>query len=134
MISWPITYTDYNGDTVKETCYFNIDKAELIQMQFDVNGTYNQYIERISQEHDLQRLGAEFTKLILGAYGKKSDDGRRFIKSEELTLSFKQSPAYSELLMQLLTDEEKAAKFMRGILPADLNETAEGGAVLGVVE
>jgi hypothetical protein len=125
MISWPITFTTYNGEQLTETFMFNLSKAELIKMQFDVNGAFSQYIERITNERNLKQLGEEFTKLILNSYGKKSDDGRHFYKSEELRNEFAQSEAYSELLVQLLSDSDAAARFMKGILPADLQAADE---------
>lgn len=120
MIKWPIKFTTYNDEEITEDFYFNLNKAELMQMQFNVNGAYSEFIERISNERDIKRLGEEFRKIILNSYGKKSDDGRTFRKSQELREEFEQSEAYSELYMELLTDSEKAAKFVRGILPKDL--------------
>ena len=120
MIKWTITFNTYDGETLTEDFYFNLNKAELIQMQFDVNGAYGAFIERISNERDLKRLGEEFRKIILTSYGKKSDDGRLFRKSQEMRDDFEQSEAYASLYMELLTDSDKAVKFVRGILPKDL--------------
>lgn len=120
MIKWPITYTTYDGDEVTEDFYFHLNKAELTKMQFDVNGAYSNYIERIQNERNLKELGEQYANLILNSYGKKSDDGRIFRKSDELRDEFKCSEAYSVLFMELLSDADKAAKFARGILPADL--------------
>lgn len=131
MIKWPITYTTYNDETITEDFYFNLNKAELMQMQFDVNGAYSQFIERVINERDYKRIGEEFSKIILGAYGQKSDDGKQFRKSEELSNDFKNSDAYSELYMQLLSDSETASKFFTGILPKDLQgEAAKNAAEL----
>jgi hypothetical protein len=119
MISWPITFTTYNGEQLTETFMFNLSKAELIKMQFDVNGAFSQYIERITNERNLKQLGEEFTKLILNSYGKKSDDGRHFYKSEELRNEFAQSEAYSEShgcpsgQLSLRACEEKSVKMQR---------------------
>lgn len=123
MIKWNITFTDYNDNEVSENFYFNLNKAELSDMQFRVNGAYSQFIERIVNTRDTQTIGEEFKKLILNSYGEKSDDGRRFKKSKELRDSFEQSPAYPVLYMELLSDADKAAKFVRGILPKDLQGT-----------
>lgn len=129
MIKWNITFTDYNDNEVSENFYFNLNKAELSDMQFRVNGAYSQFIERIVNTRDTQTIGEEFKKLILNSYGEKSDDGRRFKKSKELRDSFEQSPAYPVLYMELLSDADKAAKFVRGILPKDLQGT-EAAATL----
>ena len=120
MIKWPITYTDYNGETITEDFYFHLNKAELTTMQFEANGNFSQYLERLVNERDIKSLGQEFRKIILNSYGKKSDDGRLFRKSQEMRDEFEQSEAYSELFMDLVTDEDKATKFIKGILPSDL--------------
>lgn len=125
MIKWPITFTDYDDNEITEDFYFNLNKAELTQMQFDVNGAYSSFIERISNERDLKALGQEFRKIILMSYGKKSDDGRLFRKSEQMREDFEQSEAYVTLYMELLSDGEKAAKFVKGILPKDLQGQAQ---------
>lgn len=120
MIKWTIEYTTYDGEPVKEDFYFHLNKAELAKMQFDVNGAYSQFIERIANERDLKELGNQYANLILNSYGKKSDDGRIFRKNAEIREEFECSEAYSVLFMELLSDSDKAAKFVKGILPADL--------------
>lgn len=125
MIKWPIKYTDYNGNEISEDFYFNLNKAELIQMQFDVNGAYSQFIERVTNERDLKTIGAEFRKIILSSYGKKSDDGKRFIKTQELRDEFEQSEAYATLYVELLSDSDKMVNFVRGILPKDLQDARD---------
>lgn len=120
MIKWTIKFTDYNDNEVSEDFYFNLNKAELTDMQFKVNGAYSQFIERLVNTRDTQKLGEEFKNLILNSYGEKSDDGMRFRKSKELRENFEYSPAYPVLYMELLSDADKAAKFVQGILPKDL--------------
>jgi len=123
MIKWTVNYTNYNGEDVTEDLYFHLNKAELTTMQFEANGAFGQYLERLVNERDIKRLGQEFRKIILNSYGKKSDDGRLFRKSKEMREEFEQSEAYSTLFMELLGDEDKATKFIKGILPADLQNT-----------
>lgn len=120
MIKWTISYTTYNDEKVTEDFYFHLNKAELAQMQFNVNGAYSNFIERLQNERDLKGLGDEFRNLILSSYGKKSDDGRIFRKTKEIREEFEFSEAFSELYMELLSDADKATKFARGILPTDL--------------
>ena len=122
MIKWPITYTTYNDETITEDFYFNLNKAELIQMQFEVNGAYSNFITRITNEHDIKTLCEEFRKILLKSYGKKSDDGKRFVKSPEMAQEFEQSEAFSELYVELLTDSDKMVAFIKGVLPKDLQD------------
>ena len=124
MIKWPITYTDYNGEVVTEDFYFNLNKAELIQMQFKANGSYSSYIQNIVTTRNFSALGEEFRNLILSAYGRKSDDGRRFIKSKELRDEFEQSEAYVSLYVDLINNTDNMNRFVQGVLPADIREAS----------
>lgn len=117
MIKWPITYTDYNGETHTEDFYFNLNKAEVMEMNLNANGAYSEYLQRIVDQRDGKLIAAEYKNLILRSYGEKSADGRRFIKSKELTEAFEQSEAYSELYIELASDPNKAQKFMEGVFP-----------------
>lgn len=117
MIKWPITYTDYNGETRTEDFYFNLNKAEVMEMNLQHNGTYKQYLERIVEQRDGAKMAEIFRNIILKSYGEKTSDGKRFIKSKQLSEEFQQTEAYSELYMQLLTDETAAPKFIEGVMP-----------------
>jgi len=117
MIKWPITYTDYDGVEHTEDFYFNLNKAEVMEMNLSANGAYGEYLQRIVEQRDGQKIADEFKRLILKSYGEKSPDGRRFIKSDELSAAFQQTEAYSELYMQLATEENAASKFVEGVLP-----------------
>lgn len=117
MIKWPITYTDYNGEERTEDFYFNINKAELMEMNLNANGALEEYYKRLKDLHDGPQIATEYKKIILMAYGQKSLDGRRFIKSEELRTEFEQTEAFAELYMQLATEEGAAERFIAGVLP-----------------
>ncbi len=117
MIKWPITYTDYNGETQTEDFYFNLNKAEVMELNLEANGAYGEYLQRVVEQRDGKKLAYEFKRLILKSYGEKSPDGRRFIKSPEMAAAFEQTEAFSELYMQLAVEDDAAAKFMEGVLP-----------------
>lgn len=128
MIKWPITYTDYNGETHTEDFYFNLNKAEIMEMNFDANGVYAEYLQRMVDQRDASKLGEEYKRIILKSYGEKSADGRRFVKSKELSEAFEQSEAYVELYMELIADPDKMTKFIEGVMPkvpADNNPALE---------
>lgn len=65
-----------------------------------------------------------FKKLIYDSYGVKSDDGRRFIKKKEVKDAFMETEAYSMLIMELISDPDKANKFILGIMPKDIDTSA----------
>lgn len=120
MIKWTVEYTDYNDNPVKEDLYFHLNKAELMEMNLNANGAYSEFINRITNSRDYKALGEEFKKLILSGYGVKSDDGRTFKKSPEMVQAFEQSEAYATLYMELVSDADALAKFIRGMVPKDL--------------
>lgn len=117
MIKWKIKYVDYNGDEQEEDFYFNLNKAEVMEMDLSANGAYSEYLQRIVDQRDGKKIAEEFKRLILKSYGEKSPDGRRFVKSEEKSNEFMQTEAYSELYMQLATEPGAAEKFVAGVLP-----------------
>lgn len=120
MLKKTINYVDYNGVERKEDFYFNLSKAEVTEMELSVDGGLSQMIEQLVNAKDNKQIIALFKEIILKAYGEKSADGRRFIKSKELSEAFSQTEAYSELFVELALNEEEAANFIKGILPANL--------------
>lgn len=120
MLKLTKTYTDYNGVERTEDFHFNLTKAELMEMELGTTGGMAEMIQRIVAAQDAPAIIKIFKELVLNAYGVKSPDGKRFIKSEELKEEFKQTEAYSMIFMELATDADAAAKFVNGIMPADL--------------
>ena len=114
-----ITYTDYNGVERTENFRFNLSKAELVEFEMGVTGGLSEMITKITNTQDIPKIIDTFKKLILKAYGEKSDDGKRFIKSEELSTAFSQTEAYSVLFMELAADANKAAEFFNNLIPND---------------
>lgn len=118
MLKKTITYVDYNGTERKEDFYFNLSKAEIMEMEMGTTGGMVEMINRIVAAQDAPAIIDVFKKMILKAYGEKSADGKRFIKSKELSEAFSQTEAYSQLFMELATDADAASKFVNGIVPA----------------
>ena len=120
MLVKTITYTDYNGNERTEDFYFNLTKAELINMEVSVDGGFSELLKKIIREKNAPKLSEYFQKLIKKAYGIKSDDGRRFMKSDEITREFTEKEAYSVLYTELVMDDKAAATFVNGIMPKDI--------------
>lgn len=118
MLKKTITYTDYNGTERTEDFYFNLSKAEVMEMEMGIEGGMTEMINKIVAAKDAPAIIAIFKKLILKAYGEKSPDGKRFIKSDDISTAFSQTEAYSDLYMELATNADEAAKFVNGIIPA----------------
>ena len=118
MLKKTITYIDYNGTERKEDFYFNLSRAEIMEMEMGTTGGMVEMINRIVAAQDAPAIIDVFKKMILRAYGEKSADGKRFIKSKEISEAFSQTEAYSQLFMELATDADAASKFVNGIVPA----------------
>lgn len=117
MLKKTMTYTDYNGAQRTEDFYFNLTKAEIAEMEMSTAGGLAEMIQRVVAAQDAPAIIKIFKELVLKAYGVKSPDGKRFIKSKELSEEFSQTEAYSDLFMELATDADAAAKFVNGIVP-----------------
>lgn len=125
MLSKNIKYTDYNGIEREEAFLFNLSKAELMEMELGTTGGLAEMIKNIVAAKDTPSIVKIFKELVLKAYGEKSPDGKRFIKVDEngqpLSRKFAETEAYSNLFMELATDADAAAKFVRGIVPGDID-------------
>lgn len=117
MLKKKITYTDYNDVERTEDFYFNLTQAEIMEMELGTAGGLAEMIQKIVDAQDAPAIIKVFKDLILKAYGEKSADGKRFIKSKEISDAFSQTEAYSQLFMELATNTESAAEFVNGIVP-----------------
>lgn len=129
MLKKVITYTDYEGNERKETYWFNLSKAELVEMQ--ACGSLRDYT-RISDTQDVGGVVGILKDVILKAYGEKSTDGKRFLKKDKdgtlLCEAFAETEAYSELFMELATNPKAFEEFIKSVIPAgfyveDMNAT-----------
>lgn len=122
----PITYTDYDGVQHTEKFYFNISKAELIEMDASETGGLTKRLQEIVDANETADIFKRVKSIILKAYGRKSPDGKRFIKSLEMSQEFEQTEAYSELIMEFMQNPKSFEEFMRHTLPkVDAEETTK---------
>lgn len=117
MLKKKITYTDYNGVEITEDFYFNLTKAEVMEMEMTTTGGLAEKINKVIATKDAKSIITIFKDLILKAYGEKSEDGKRFMKNDEIKIAFSETEAYSILFMELATDANAAATFVNGIIP-----------------
>lgn len=117
MITKTIKFTDYNGVQREEEWKFHISRAELSHLELTTTGGLQTLVKRIMNEKDNAAMVKLFEQLIFMSVGKVSDDGRRFVKNDDVLDEFRQSEAYSELLMELFSDADKAVAFVNGIVP-----------------
>ena len=123
MYTRSFTYKDWNDVERTEEFRFNLTKAELMEMQYEQEGGMREYLDKIIKSNNQKELMRLFKDLVLKAYGEKSEDGKYFIKNDEIRQRFASTPVYSELFMELSTDSKVAADFVNGIMPADIDRS-----------
>ena len=121
MIKKTIKYTDYNGVERTEDYYFNLNKAEVIEMAASVEGGYAELIDRIIKTNDNREIVNVLKTIILKSYGEKSIDGKRFMKVDDngnpLYRKFEDTEAFVELYMELAYNAKEAAEFINAVIP-----------------
>lgn len=122
MVSQVIKYEDFNGEDREKTAYFNLSKAELFELEAEMGGHLAERIARMRENHDAPEFIRLMSAIIKKAYGEKSLDGQRMMKSDDIWLAFYQSPAYDEFFTDILTDDAKNAAFMVGVIPKKLQK------------
>ena len=134
MIKRTIKYTDYKDNEREEDFYFNLSKPEVMEMELTTKGGMSDYLDKIIKANNRDELIKWFKIIILKAYGVKSEDGRQFMKSEEISRAFSQTAAYEQLYMELVSDDKKAADFINGVLPTfdEIPDTAANNPQLTV--
>lgn len=129
MLKKNIKYTDYNGVEREEEFLFNLSKSEIMELELTTPGGLAEKIQQIVAANDTAAIIKIFKDIITKSYGEKSSDGKRFIKVDEkgvpLALAFSETEAFSQLFMELVTDAEAAANFIKGIIPGDINVSEE---------
>lgn len=123
MIAKTVKYNDFNGVEREEKFFFNLTKAEITEMELSTAGGLAESIKQIVAAQDTPAIIKVFKELILKSYGEKSLDGKRFRKVDDagvpLSVAFSETEAYSNLFMELATDDKAAAEFVNGIMPSE---------------
>lgn len=119
MLKKTIKYVDYDGNEREEDFYFNLTQSEISVIELSIDGGMVKKINKISAEKNGAEIIKTFEEIIFKAYGEKSPDGKRFVKSHELSVAFSQTEAYNQLFMSLITNPEEAAKFFEAIIPQE---------------
>lgn len=126
MFKKTVTYEDYKGNIRTEDHYFNLNKAELVELELSTTGGLTVMMDRIIAAQDNVELFKIFKDIVAKSYGVMSDDGRKFVKNKEVLDDFIQTEAYSIIFSELATNAEAAAEFFNGVIPQNLaKELAE---------
>lgn len=124
MLKKTVTYVDYNGKDCTEDLYFNLTKAELAEMELEVKGGLSAHIQKIVDDKDNAGILKVFKDLLLRSYGIKSEDGKRFIKNDQIKEEFAQTEAYSTLFMDIVSNPDAADDFIKAVIPSSVKVPA----------
>lgn len=119
MIKQSISYVDYNGENQTEDFYFNLSKAEILEMMV-ADENIVESLQNLAKNGTATQAMNWFKDLIQKSVGEKSEDGKRFVKSPEITKNFMESPAFSEFLFDIIQNPAKSEPFVQGLLPNDV--------------
>lgn len=131
MITKTITYTDFLDEERTETFRFNLSEAELMKWELSKEGTLTEHIKRIQETVDVPKLIDLYSELIDRSYGIMDPTGRKFVKSKEALEDFKATNAYSDLYMELATNQDKGAEFIAGVVSNKLKKLMDEGVKNG---
>lgn len=115
MLKKEIKYTDLDGNPQVDVVYFNLTKAEAIELNIRND------LEVIGRSRNQNEIMDTFKRIITSSYGVRTGDGK-FLKEERDAKVFLASEAYSELFMEIWQNPEYATEFIRGILPAEVSQ------------
>lgn len=125
MLIKSITYTDFLEKEHTEDFYFHLSKAEIAELHLGFSGGLSEYLEEVIKAEDGEKIIQAFKKIIRASVGKRSEDGKKFVKNDEVVSDFMDSPAYSVMFMELVTDSKAATEFIKGIVPKDMVDKIE---------
>jgi hypothetical protein len=125
MLKHPIKYTDFNDEEQTEEFYFNINKTEILDLEVEHKEGLEQWVKNVVAAKDQKVLWNEIKRVVLLAYGEKSPDGKRLIKTPQLAEEFSQTAAFDALMWGFVSDADSAATFMQGVMPKDLASEAD---------
>lgn len=122
MIQLTRTYKDFNGNERTENCLFNLTEAEVLDLELSENGGLSEVMKLLAEKQDIKRVVKIFKSIFNMSYGEKSPDGRTFEKTPEILSKFMSTQVYSDIYYELVTDADKAAAFINGVIPTSLRD------------
>lgn len=120
MLRKTIKFEDFEGNEVEKAFYFNLSKAEILEMELGSKDGLSNYLKAIVDADDTKAILETFKKIILASVGRKSEDGHRFIKDDQAVNDLIQTNAYSELFLELAGDADAAIEFITEVMPKSI--------------
>ena len=115
MLKHQVSYKDFDNKSVKETLWFNLTPRDSAKLTIKY-GDLAAYVKKIEKEKDAAAMMVLIEDLVLTAYGERSEDGRHFVRNDEIREQFSYSLAFETLLGDLYSDEKKMSKFFDALL------------------
>lgn len=151
MYKKTVTYTDFDGNERIEDLYFNLTKTELIDFALSLPDNVSNSMTENSDNMDTDKavtkvLSAFRTKsifkflqdLILKSYGVRTDEGRRFAKTDSngmpLANQFKETMAFEAIMDEFTTDDNAAAEFVNRVIPKKIADNMPSSNNIGVIK
>lgn len=128
MLRKEIQYKDFDGNPRKETFYFNMTDKQLMDLELSEEGGLTVMVKQLSEERDQKKIWDILCRIVDMSYGEKTPDGRGHIKNAKILETFQATQAYSDLVMELVTDSRKGAEFINGLVSADRLAAAQAKA------
>lgn len=125
MFAREFTYIGYDGKEKKDTYHFNLNEAELYELDLSSIYGFTGQMERLLKAERTQEIVEMFKGIILGAVGEVSPDGRRFVKNEQIREDFYRSKAYAQLFVELVSSGEKFSEFLKAAIPEEIRKKME---------
>lgn len=137
MLKKEIEYEDFDGNTVKRTFYFNLNKAEMAEMElrFGDAGLENHF-RKVAESGDRAAILDIFKYILSSTVGQRV--GNLFVKNDEIKNDFLFSGAYDVMFIDLFTNPQLIVEFFREVIPkknqAQFDEhVARSGTMSGLV-
>lgn len=122
MFKRTITYKDLDGNTFTEDFYFHYSTAEATELKAVFGENMQDRIQALIQTKNAKEVIHIFRGVIADSVGRKSANGKSFIKTDEFRDEFMGSDAYSEMLLWLLSDQNNMALLVNGLFPKNMTE------------
>lgn len=139
MIKQTISYQNESGAMVVEDAYFNLSLRELRKMQQEgvldslnaLSELGNSILEYRNRNDEVpEAIATEFSnrttnmidELVMRSYGTKveKDGHEKFVKNNDDTDAFMDSPAYDALFMDWMNDPSKFQSFLTNLVPKNI--------------
>lgn len=115
MIKKTFTYVDFLGTERTEDAVFHFSTEEVISMEASKNGGLMEWMKKAIETDNTEELMPVFRDVVLKSYGEISPDGRRFVKSPEMSKAFSETPMFTQLIESFFREPNAAAEFFNGV-------------------